>query len=1076
MGLEEALPFVLDQVATMNETRFEADPRVLVVLVTHNGGAWLPASLDSLRHQIYSSLDLVVIDNGSRTEAAATVSRYARNAELVRSDRNLGFGAAANAGLESSSRTSSADYFLFMHDDVVLDPDAIHTMVEASISTGAGVIGAKGLDWDRPEVLVEVGMSADQFCIPYSGLEEGEIDQGQHENLTESLFVTNACMLVSRQLAERCGLWDGAYFAFGEDLDLCLRARLAGFKVMVEPHARYRHAGAFSNGQRRVSRGVPSKGHLARRNQWRTIAKNASAPRMVFALTVSLLLGLGRMLALLLLRRVDESSDYPRAFIDFVRSFPNLMLRRRAVQKRRTVPDRQIRSLMVRDSQRFRLQVERRVRQWEHGTLAVGAKSVKRLSFTGLKQAFAVWAREPMTIATFLIVLLGLIAMRGFLFGEPLAGGSIWPFPEATGRLIGDYLSGWRDTSLGTESAAPTAFPILWVFSLLGFGRPGLAQKLMILILLTIGLVGINRLVGSSAKRRPARVVALGVYALNPVLQLILSNGDLGGLALYAGMPFVLLMALRTLGSGEEASGWAEMRTPVPANSDSLLTSTGRMALLLAPIFALAPSALLAILLLFATMGVGRATSTGFSAPALRRFRFLMLAVPLALVVLIPWSFEGLRPSGAILGPLFSGLGGWLYPLWREFSFREMFLLDLGGSLGALVVPGILLGALALVGPARRSEARLLSLPLMVFGLIGGFAGKGFLPPLVASPAMWLVAPLAILALLSGHLAEGVSEELPRHAFGWRHKIAVPALVVTLGVGVLIGWAPQLAGWDRPAPTFAGGTSEEAASIASFMKSTAQEVGDFRVLWLGSRWSSPVRTGLKPSDGPEYFLTTSQGLTMLDAFQPPPAQGEARMDSVIDALMGRRLHLAGHLLAPATVRFIVADPNDEATIEALGRQRDIALEQQQGAVAIFRNLQWLPRASLAPVALSEEVVTQSNPSSVMVVDWTGGRSIPARSPSKFTGDLPRTAHSQVLLGDNYNKGWKASVGDTQLEQSEAFGWANRFELKPEASGEVRVYFGQHWIRFLWLVVQVILLLAVLAMAGTSASSGKERRQ
>ncbi|HYN99249.1 MAG TPA: glycosyltransferase family 2 protein, partial [Actinomycetota bacterium] len=536
----------------MNKTMFEADPRVLVVMVTYNGGTWLANSLESLKYQVYPAMDVVVVDNGSDPEAAPTISRYARNAELVWSDRNLGFGAAANAGLESSARTHSADYFLFMHDDVVLDPDAVSMMVEAAISTGAGIVGAKGLDWERPEVLVEVGMSADQFCIPYSGLEEGEIDQGQHENLTETLFVTNACMLVSRQLAERCGLWDGAYFAFGEDLDLCLRARLAGFKVMVEPGARYRHASALSSGQRRVGRGVPTKGHLARRNQLRTIAKNASGPRMVFALTASLLLGLARMVALLLLRRVDESSDYPRAFIDFARSLPNVMMRRKAVQKRRKVPDRQIRSLMIRDSDRFRLQVERRLRRLEIGTIVSGARTRNTFSLGGLKRTFREWARQPMTLATAAIVLLGIVAMRGILFGGPVASGSIWPFPEATGRLIGDYLSGWRDTSLGTESATPTAYPILWVVSLLGFGRPGLAQKLLIVGLLTIGLVGINRLVRSSSKRRPARVAALGLYALNPVTHRILSTGDLGALALYAGLPFVMLIALRMLASGAE--------------------------------------------------------------------------------------------------------------------------------------------------------------------------------------------------------------------------------------------------------------------------------------------------------------------------------------------------------------------------------------------------------------------------------------------------------------------------------------------------------------------------------------------
>ncbi len=1058
----------------MNKTMFEADPRVLVVLVTYNGDAWLPSSLDSLRYQIYPALDVVVVDNGSVNEAAPTVSRHARNAEIVWSDRNLGFGAAANAGLESSSRTSAADYFLFMHDDVVLDPDAVNMLVEAAISTGAGVVGAKGLDWDRPQVLVEVGMSADQFCIPYSSLEDGEIDQGQHENLTETLFVTNACMLVSRQLAERCGLWDGAYFAFGEDLDLCLRARLAGFKVMVEPGARYRHASALSTGQRRVGRGMPSKGHLARRNQLRTIAKNASGPRMAFALVASMLLGLARMLALLVLRRVDESSDFPRALIDFVRSLPNVMMRRRAVQKRRTVPDRQIRNLMVRDSHRFRMQIERRLRHLEFGTLVSGARNKNNLSFTGIKHGFAEWARQPMTMATALIVLLALIAMRGIVFGGPLASGTLWPFPEATGRLIGDYLSGWRDTSLGTESATPTAYPILWVVSLLGFGRPGLAQKLLVLGLITIGLVGINRLVRSSSRRRPARVAALAVYVLNPVTHLIISTGDLGALAMYATLPFVVLMAFRTLASGAQEVDEPDIRTPVDGGSDSLLTAAGRTALVLVPVIALAPSAVLAFLVMFAGLGLGRSIGPGFSRAVVKRFRFLMLSLPLALAVLIPWSFEGLRPSGPILGPLFSGLGGWLHPLWEDFSFQKFLFLDLGGRIGLLIVPAVVVGALSLVSPVRRSEARTLSVVLLVFGVLGGLMGKGLLPPLVASPAMWLTVPLVILAVLAGHLTEGISEELPKHAFGWRHKIAIPLLCATLGIGVLIGWGPQLAGWERPPATFAGGTGEEATSIASFMRSTAEEVGDFRVLWLGGRWADPVRAGLRPSDGAEYFLTTSQGLTMLDAIQPPPAQGEARMESVIDALLGRRLHLAGHLLAPANVQFIVADPRDTPTIEALGRQRDIALEQQQSGVAIFRNLQWLPRASLAPAALTEEVVTAGNPSSLMVVDWIGGRSIPARSPSKFTGELPRTSHTQVLLGDNFNKGWKASVGDNQLEQTEAFGWANRFELEPDAAGEISVYFGQHWIRFLWLLLQVILLLAVLAMAGPSVSERKAR--
>lgn len=1051
----------------------EAEPRVLVVVVTHNGDPWLPSALDSLNYQAYPAMDILVIDSGSHTEAAPIVARYSRGApEVVQSRSNLGFGAAANAGLETSARTADADYFLFLHDDVALETDAVSLMVQTALATGAGIVGGKGLDWDRPEVLVEVGMSADQFLIPYSGLEEGEIDQGQHESLTETLFVSNACMLVSRRLAERCGLWDGAYFAFGEDLDLCLRARLAGFKVVVQPKARYRHAAALSRGRRRVARSMPSRGRLARRNQLRTIAKNLSGPRVALTLTACFALGLARMLALLVFRRVEESSDYPRAFLDFTRSLPNVLLRRKAVQKRRKVPDKQIRRLMVRDSHRFRVQLERRLRQWEKGTVAMGARTMHTLSYASLMRTLREWSRQPMTLATGGILLLGLVALRGVLFGDQLAGGTIWPFPEATGRLMGDYLSGWRATSLGTESATPPAYPILWVVSLMGFGNAGLAQKLLLLLLLGLGLVGMNRFVRSTSERRAARVVALAVYALNPVTHSLISSGDLGGLAMYAALGFLLQMALRILGREAGPDDAPPLRPPVAYNSDALLRSAGRTALLLVPVIALGPSSVLAILLLLGCLILGRAMEGGFSGGLVKRARFLLLPVALAGAVLVPWTFEGLRPSGPILGPLFSGTRGWLYPLWREHSFSEMFLLNPGTRIGAVVVPGVLLGTLALTGPGRRSEARTLAVPFLVFAVLGGLMGKGLLPPLVASPTTWMVVSLALVAAMSGHLAAGVSEELPRHAFGWRHKIAVPALSVTLAVGMLIGWGPQLAGWDRPDATFAGGTGPAATSTASFLRTTAQEVGDFRVLWLGRRWADPVRAGLSPTDGADYFLTNSSGLTMLDSVPAPPSQGEERLSGVINALIGRRLHLAGHLLAPANIQFIIADPEDAATIQALGRQRDIALEQQQDGVAIYRNLHWLPRAALAPSRLTEEVIRSGNSSSLMLVDWIGGRGIPARSPSRFTMELPRTRHEHVLLGDNFNRGWRAKVGEERLEQSEAFGWANAFELPENASGQVEVYFAQHWIRFLWLVLQVLILLAVIAMASSAPAPSR----
>ena len=1053
----------------MHDTRFDASPRLLVVLVTHNGGAWLADCLDALNDQLYPMIDLVVVDNGSEVPAALTVARHTPRAELVWSERNLGFGAACNAGLESSSKTAVADFFLFMHDDVALEPEACSMLIASAIETGAGVIGGKGLDWNHPEALVEVGMSADQFCSPYSGLEEGEIDQGQYERLKETLYVTNACFLVSREVAERCGLWDGAYFALGEDLDLCIRARLAGFKVMVAPAARFRHAEALTNDLREVA-AMPPKALLGRRNQLRTIAKNASLPWMLISLTGCVLLGFVKMVVLVLLRRFHEVPYYPRAFADFLKAFPNIMMRRRAVQKRRTVPDRGVRRFMIKDSHRLRIQLERRLRHWDRGTFALGTKTLSQLSLPGLRETFSGWLRRPTTIALGVIVLLLVIATREVLFGEPLASGGLWPFPASPGRFLTDYLSGWRDTGLGTESAAPTAFPLLWATSLLSFGSQGLAQKLLLAILIGLGLLGMYRLIRASTTCRPAWIAGVGLYALGPVVHAMVSGADLGAMAAFAGLPYMLHLALRVLSTGAATKEQSkDLRPPVPERLDALASASARLALIAVPVVALGPSNLVAIVVMLGVFCLYFAISLGRTGRPWDRAQFVLAAIPVTVLLLIPWSFEGLRPSGAILGPLFSGRTGSYFPLWSEHSFQDMLLLNLGSRPAALVVIAITLGALVLASPARRAESRLLATTMICFAFIGALAGKGLIPPPVASPVMWMTFSLALVAIMGGHLVAGIQEELPKHTFGWRHKVAIPLVSVVAVAGVLIGWVPQLVGWERPRATFAGGTDGFSASIASFLQTTADEVGDFRVLWLGKRWADPVRAGLPPREGIDYFLTGAEGLTMLEAVPPPPSAGERKLDDVIEALMGNRLHMAGHLLAPASVRFVIVDTDDRKTLGALSRQRDIALEQQQSGVAMFRNLLWLPRASLVPAGLAEAMSAESSgDTALMLAEWSGGREIPKRSPSSFTAQLPRTRHTQMLVGDNFNTGWKASVAGNRLTQKRAFGWANQFDLPRDARGEVKVFFGGNWVRFIWLLIQVTLLLAVTTMAGTVA--------
>ncbi|MGH2810478.1 MAG: glycosyltransferase family 2 protein, partial [Actinomycetota bacterium] len=522
--------------------------RVLAVVVTHNGTAWLGNCLEGLAEQIYPNFDVVVADSASAENVAESFGDMLPEAEFVRVERNVGFGAAANAALEVSSRARDADFFLFLHDDVELEPETLGLMVATALETDAGIVGAKGVEWDRPEVLVEVGMSADQFGYPYSGLDPGEIDQGQHDVQKEVLYVTSACMLVSRSFVERCGLWDAGYFAFGEDLDLCTRARLAGFRVMVQPGARFRHAEALSNERRHV-RAIPSNRFLTRRNRLRTITKNVALYRMVPIMALYLGLSVAEVFMLIFFRRFEQIGEYPKALASYLVSLPDVLRRRRAVQRRRAIPDRRLRRLMVSDTDRARVFLERRLRAWEKGTIALGARTLSHLTPAAIKKSLAVWIRRPTTAAGALILIALVVAMRKILIGDQLAVGSLWPFPDSpAGTFLGGYLAAWRDVGLGSESASPPAFAVMWLVSVLGFGSPGFAQRLLIIFLIGAGLAGAYRFVALRAGQRAARMLSMGLYGLGPLTHAAVSGGDLGALGLFAALPYMFEIALRMLG------------------------------------------------------------------------------------------------------------------------------------------------------------------------------------------------------------------------------------------------------------------------------------------------------------------------------------------------------------------------------------------------------------------------------------------------------------------------------------------------------------------------------------------------
>ena len=90
-------------------------------------------------------------------------------------------------------------------------------------------------------MLQDVGLDVDRFGEPASRVDVGEVDQEQHDAVTDVFAVPSACFLVRADLFRALGGFDAAMSFHGEDVDLCWRAHISGARVMVAPAARVRH-------------------------------------------------------------------------------------------------------------------------------------------------------------------------------------------------------------------------------------------------------------------------------------------------------------------------------------------------------------------------------------------------------------------------------------------------------------------------------------------------------------------------------------------------------------------------------------------------------------------------------------------------------------------------------------------------------------------------------------------------------------------------------------------------------------------------------------------------------------------
>ncbi|MCW2915482.1 MAG: glycosyltransferase family 2 protein [Actinomycetia bacterium] len=232
---------------------------VSVIVVTYRNAAHIEACVAALRKAAPSvPMELVIVDNDSGDDTADVARKTAPDARVVESGRNGGFAHGCGAG----AARARGRWLLFVNPDAVPAPGSIDALLDcARQEPRAGIIGGRCVAadgsndprswWGRPTL-----WSTLCFALLLSTLFPGnrvfdpESPQPWSGKATETRsvpIVTGAFMLVSREAWEETGGFDTAFFMYGEDADLCLRAAAAGYRPKVTGRAVYEHEGGASS-------------------------------------------------------------------------------------------------------------------------------------------------------------------------------------------------------------------------------------------------------------------------------------------------------------------------------------------------------------------------------------------------------------------------------------------------------------------------------------------------------------------------------------------------------------------------------------------------------------------------------------------------------------------------------------------------------------------------------------------------------------------------------------------------------------------------------------------------------------
>jgi len=849
-------------------------PRVTAIIVARNGAKHLERTLKALSLQTRKPDIVITVDCGS-SDATAKMLADSGPTQFIAADADLNFGQAIAAAVRvTTPPTHDREMLWLLAQDSAPEPTALEALVDGlEIAPSVAVAGPKVMEWIAGEYIHNFGESMTPAGATVA-LVESELDQGQHDGLSDVLAVSAGGMLVRHTVWEQLGGFDPALPTIDDSLDFCVRVRLAGYRVSVVPAARVVSAGDGVAGPNQSSRG------RLRRRRVRAQRSAQLHRRLVYAPAGALVIHWLSLLPLAFIRSIGQLlRKEPGAIVGefaaaFGAAFNGMRVgnARRSFAKTRTLGWDAISTLRVPSAEVRRRHSLKR----EASLFGMHGERPEVRFFSG----GGAWTMLAAAVV-------GIVMMVPLLGADTLTGGGLLPLSPTLPELWASVGYGWRDLGLGFIGAADPFAAVVAVLGSIAFWSPSFALVLVYALAFPLAAVGAWMAATRLTDRGSLRALAAALWVLAPTFLIALADGRPAAILVHLLLPwlfFAWIAAARTWSASASA------------------------ALLFAAVVACAPSlapALLVVWLLSVALAGRRVMRfIGIPLPA------LALALPLLADRALRGTWLDLVADPGL--PVPSGHAGALQLLLGLPSTDGWAgVLDRFGVVGldpALFVPVLLaplavLALLALLLPGARLAGGAWLVALLGFGTALG-ANQLVLATIGAEPVrVWSGAGLSLYWLgLVGALVIGL-RSLRRFA-------SVPGVVAALALAVVV--LPLVASLHLGTAAVREGTGQTQPAFVAAEAQISPRVGTLKL-------TPQADGGLLASVERGVGATLNQQSTLESTDQTPSAREKALAELAGNLASRSGLDTRADL-AEFGIRFIVLQPggdNVDAAVTAL---------------------------------------------------------------------------------------------------------------------------------------------------------------